>query len=566
MTAKRGQGVDPLHAIWQGLRKEFLWILAVSLVINIAMTSPMLYMLQIYDRVVISQNEFTLLGLTAVLLVALVFMTFAERARSALLIRVGERLDVGLSDWLMQHAYAGMLAGRRANQPQQVNDLRMLQQALSGPGMFALFDSPWLPIYLGILYLLHPMLGVIALGFALAQVLATWLLQRVTDHAAIEAESHDIKANELLFRRLRHVETVEAMGMLGSIRADWHELTRAQRQSQERFEKLAHRLGLIATLMKQAQPSLILGAGALLAIRGDISLGAMAAAQMLMAKTLQPIDQLIAAWPQLGQAKIAYDRIKLQVREGLERGLSSWDASASPASEATASPGAVAAQAKLELDRVSVKPPGTAPVLFENFSLVLQPGRSYALLGPSGIGKSSLAKMIVGVWQAPKGEVRWAGHAVSDWDRLGLRSSIGYLPQDVVLMEGSIAENIGRLQSDDAEGITEAAQMAGVHEMILRMPRGYDTAVGEAGSYLSAGQRQRIGLARALYGNPKLLVLDEPNASLDPAGEEALGAALLAAKAKGAIVLVITHRSAVLGFCDEVIDLTTWRKQGEEAQ
>jgi ATP-binding cassette subfamily C exporter for protease/lipase len=437
--------------------------------------------------------------------------------------------------------------------------------------MFALFDSPWLPIYLGILYLLHPMLGAIALGFAFFQVLVTWLLQRVTDRAALEAEDQDIRANELLFRRLRHVETVEAMGMLATIRNDWLGLIQTQRLKQERYEKLAHRIGLIATLMKQAQPSLILGAGALLAIRGDISLGAMAAAQMLMSKTLQPIDQLIAAWPQLGQAKIAYDRIQTQVYEGLDRGLSAWDAGRAPehlqaggtVSEGLRQQGQASVKASpptaLVLEAVSVKPPGSGPILFEDFSLTLEPGRSYALVGPSGIGKSTLAKLIVGVWQTAMGSVRWGGQVASHWDALGMRSSIGYLPQDVVLMEGSIAENIGRLQAEDAEGIVAAAQMAGVHEMILRMSRGYDTAVGEAGGYLSAGQRQRIGLARALYGKPKLLVLDEPNASLDPAGEEALGAALMAAKAEGAIVLVITHRSAVLRFCDEVIDLSQWR-------
>jgi len=234
------------------------------------------------------------------LLLSLGFMAAAERLRSALLIRVGKRLDIGLSDLLMKQAFSGELMGQRSNLGQLFNDLRQLQQALAGPGMFALFDAPWLPIYLGILYLLHPSLGYIAMGFALIQLLATWLTQGVTNRAALEAEASDIKLQDMLFRRLRHVETVEAMGMLAGIRALWIDLYAKQRDSAQHYEVLAYRMGLIGTLLKQAQPSLILGAGALLAIQGQISLGAMAAAQMLMAKTLQPIRstgcRLAPAW------------------------------------------------------------------------------------------------------------------------------------------------------------------------------------------------------------------------------------------------------------------------------
>jgi len=430
--------------------------------------------------------------------------------------------------------------------------LRQLQQALAGPGMFALFDAPWLPIYLGILYLLHPSLGYIAMGFALIQLLATWLTQGVTNRAALEAEASDIKLQDMLFRRLRHVETVEAMGMLAGIRALWIDLYAKQRDSAQHYEVLAYRMGLIGTLLKQAQPSLILGAGALLAIQGQISLGAMAAAQMLMAKTLQPIDQLVAAWPQLGSAKLAYERLKAQIDRhwGV---ASSWQEQ--KLGERTLPEGA-----ELVVEALRIAPPNAEKPLIVSFTQRFDAGRVYAVTGASGVGKSTLAKQLLGIWPATscdvqRDPVQWAGVRMAQIDELGWRARVGYLPQDVVLMEGRIAENIGRMNDEDYEGIAAAAMAAGVHEMILRMPKGYDTQVGEGGGYLSAGQRQRIGLARALYGNPRLLVLDEPNASLDPAGEAALGAALLHAKSQGAIVILITHRAGVLQYCDEILEL-----------
>ena len=544
--------MDALKQVMAGLRQEFIWVLMVSLVINIALISPMIYMLQVYDRVLISQNEFTLLGLTGVLLLSLGFMAAAERLRSALLIRVGKRLDIGLSDLLMKQAFSGELMGQRSNLGQLFNDLRQLQQALAGPGMFALFDAPWLPIYLGILYLLHPSLGYIALGFALIQLLATWLTQGVTNRAALEAEASDIKLQDMLFRRLRHVETVEAMGMLAGIRALWIDLYAKQRDSAQHYEVLAYRMGLIGTLLKQAQPSLILGAGALLAIQGQISLGAMAAAQMLMAKTLQPIDQLVAAWPQLGSAKLAYERLKAQIDRhwGV---ASSWQ-------EQKLGERTLPGGAELVVEALRIAPPNAEKPLIVSFTQRFEAGRVYAITGASGVGKSTLAKQLLGIWPAAscdvqRDPVQWAGVPMAQIDELGWRARVGYLPQDVVLMEGRIAENIGRMHDEDHEGIAAAAMAAGVHEMILRMPKGYDTQVGEGGGYLSAGQRQRIGLARALYGNPRLLVLDEPNASLDPAGEAALGAALLHAKSQGAIVILITHRAGVLQYCDEILEL-----------
>jgi len=544
--------MDALKQVMAGLRQEFIWVLMVSLVINIALISPMIYMLQVYDRVLISQNEFTLLGLTGVLLLSLGFMAAAERLRSALLIRVGKRLDIGLSDLLMKQAFSGELMGQRSNLGQLFNDLRQLQQALAGPGMFALFDAPWLPIYLGILYLLHPSLGYIAMGFALIQLLATWLTQGVTNRAALEAEASDIKLQDMLFRRLRHVETVEAMGMLAGIRALWIDLYAKQRDSAQHYEVLAYRMGLIGTLLKQAQPSLILGAGALLAIQGQISLGAMAAAQMLMAKTLQPIDQLVAAWPQLGSAKLAYERLKAQIDRhwGV---ASSWQEQ--KLGERTLPEGAA-----LVVEALRIAPPNAEKTLIVSFTQRFEAGKVYAITGASGVGKSTLAKQLLGIWPAAscdvqRDPVQWAGVPMAQIDEFGWRARVGYLPQDVVLMEGRIAENIGRMHDEDHEGIAAAAMAAGVHEMILRMPKGYDTQVGEGGGYLSAGQRQRIGLARALYGNPKLLVLDEPNASLDPAGEAALGAALLHAKSQGAIVILITHRAGVLKYCDEILEL-----------
>jgi ATP-binding cassette subfamily C exporter for protease/lipase len=419
-----------------------------------------------------------------------------------------------------------------------LSDLTELRQFLTGAGIIAFFDAPWTPIYIGVLFFLHPFLGWTAIGFALIQsAVAYW-----GHHKALApSQALSLKQSQSIAQvhaKLRTSEAVEAMGMLEALRQRWQIHQDAYLVQHAQTHGSQHRVTAISKWLRYAQQSLALGAGALLVIRGDLTPGAMIAANVLTTRALAPIDMLVSSWRQFLSTRQAYQRLSDLLTE--------FDGEV-PAVQKLPPQGAV------RLDHVVVNAPNDTKPILKNVQLNLQPGAVTVVLGPSGSGKSTLARVLLGVWPCSSGTVWWGERPITAWSPEERGAAVGYLPQDVELFDGSIADNIARLQTPDPEKVIAAAQAAGLHEAILRFPKGYDTPIGMSGGLLSGGQRQRLGLARAIYGHPSLIVLDEPNANLDDAGEAALLQTVLHLKAQGATVVLISHRTGVIRIADQLV-------------
>ena len=529
-------------------RNEFLMVGLFSMLANVLMLTPTLYMLQVYDRVIASQSELTLLAMSLLALALFGVMAFAEWLRSRVLVRAGVRLDERLGTQVFNASFESHLSQTGSSPARSFGDLLQVRQFLTGNGIFAFFDAPWAPIYMAVLFMLHPWLGVLGLFFAAIQVLLAWVGHRHTlapSEAAVAANS---EAGSFLQSKLRNSEVIESMGMLDNLRQRWAKRHADALVQGTAAQALTQRVVAWSKFIRYSQQSLALGAGALLVIDGQLSPGGMIAANVLMNRALGPIDQIVSGWRGFIGAAAAFGRL-----EKLLLGFPPRDAALSR----------VAPQGQLDVRDVVASAPGRSTPILKNVSLTLASGTVLAVLGPSGSGKSTLARVIMGIWPDVSGNVLLDGLPLSSWDRGELGPHLGYLPQDIELFEGTLAENIARFGKVDSAQVIEAARCAGLHDMILRFPKGYDTPIGEAGALLSGGQRQRIGLARAIYGNPALIVLDEPNANLDEAGEAALVKTVQTMKAKGKTVVLITHRPGVLAVADRVLLLIDGRVQAE---
>lgn len=529
--------------LW-AFRREFVSVGVFSLVINLMLLTPSLYMLQVYDRVLVSQSGTTLAVLSLVALFFFAVMGFSEWVRSRVLVRAGVRFDEAINTRVFRANFAAALDQTGRSPSQAFTDLTNLRQFLTGNGIFAFFDAPWTPIYVGVLFLLHPMLGGLALVFALVLVGLTWLTHRVTRASTEAVLSSTAEVNAFLFSKLKNAEVVEALGMLDSLRRRWrnrqNRLLAASSQSQD----IGRRMQSLTKFTRLAQQSLMLGAGALLVIEGELTIGGMIAASVLVGRALAPIDLLAATWKSFFTALSAY--------RSLSELLAAYP---EPATRPVSSPlkGAVRVE-----NLVATAPGRQAPIL-DGLSAEFPAGEITAIIGPSGSGKSTLARAILGIWPHVQGRVLLDGVPIAQLDRAELGPHLGYLPQDIELLDGSIADNIARFGPVDPEAVITAAKRTGIHEMILRFPQGYDTPVGTGGIALSGGQRQRIGLARAIYAEPALIVLDEPNSNLDDVGEAALAATLRSLKELGKTVLMITHRPQALAVADRILLLMDGR-------
>ncbi|WP_020406219.1 type I secretion system permease/ATPase [Hahella ganghwensis] len=511
-----------------------------SAVINLLMLVPAIYMLQVYDRVLASGNGYTLLMLTLLATGLYMLMGALEWVRSLLVIRIGDQLDYHLSARVYNASFRHQLNGAQTDASQGVNDLNQVRQFMTGSTLFAFFDAPWFPFYLLVIFLFHPWLGSLALAGGMLLLILACVNERWSKNSLQKASEYMASSSQLAASQLRHAETIEAMGLLGQLRQRWQRIHRQSLLHQSDASERSALINAITKTTRTALQSFMLGLGAYLALQGEITPGMMVAGSILVGRMLSPVEQLVSVWRQWANTQIAKRRLQalLDAYPPKSAGLS------------LAKP-----KGALRVEGVSVIAPGGKIPSLVNVSFTLGAGEVLGVVGASGSGKSSLLRALVGAWPPRLGNIRLDGADIRQWDKSELGPSIGYLPQDVSLFSGTVGENIARFGDLDTGKIVEAAKLAGVHDLILTLPGGYDTMLAEGGAGLSGGQKQRIALARALYGKPSLVVLDEPNANLDETGEAALANAIRQLKSSGQTVILATHRVGVLAHTDKILAL-----------
>ncbi|OZY58246.1 type I secretion system permease/ATPase [Pseudomonas lundensis] len=546
MKRLKSSPVAPLIHVLADYKKILISVGCFTALINILMLVPSIYMLQVYDRVLSSQNTTTLAMLSLMVVGFFIFIGTLETVRSFIVIRIGSQLERRFNQQVYRAAFERNLFSGQAHAGQALGDLTLIRQFVTGPALFAFFDAPWFPVYLFVIYLFNTWLGVFATAGAAVLIALACVNEVMTRKSLSQASVYSQQSSQLATSHLHNAETIQAMGMLGVLRKRWFNVHSRFLTEQNNASDTGAVIGSVSKTLRLCLQSLVLGLGALLVIQGDMSAGMMIAGSILMGRVLSPIDQLIAVWKQWSSAKLAYQRLDNLLREH-------------PAvQENMALP---APNGHLSFEQVSAAPPGVRLPTLHQVSFSLQAGEVLGVLGASGSGKSTLARVLVGVWPTLAGTVRLDGADIHQWNRDQLGPYIGYLPQDIELFSGSIADNIARFRDADPQQVVAAAQQAGVHEMILRLPQGYDTLLGDDGSGLSGGQKQRVALARALYGGPRLVVLDEPNSNLDAVGDAALTRAIAQLKAQGCTVVLVTHRSASLAQADKLLVLNEGRTQ-----
>lgn len=518
------------------LRPLVLLAAAVSLVLNLALLGPALYMLQVFDRVFASRSVETLLMLSLLAVLALALAYFMDAVRASALAWAGRALDRRLSPVALASVLRDAAAPSARPDSDVLRDIAQLRSFLAGSGIHALFDAPWLPIYLVVIALMHPVLGLTAaLGACLLAALAV-LTEKLT-HGHVRQVLTRSRATAHRAQALtRNAEVIIGMGMTGAAVAAWRANHEQLLDAQARVSDTGARLSALARIARQGLQIAMLGVGAWLVIGLHASDGIMVAATILLGRALQPVERLIGGWKAMIDARSAWQRLGTRT---VAHGERSSLALPPPAG-------------RLALERVVFTPVAQRPALIKSVSFVVEAGESLGIVGPSASGKTTLIRLLLGIWRPQSGVVRLDGADIAFWDREALGQHVGYLPQDVELFAGTVAQNIARLAAVESQKVVEAAKLAHAHEMILRLPEGYDTQIGESGSVLSGGQRQRIALARAVYGAPRLVVLDEPNANLDAEGERALSAALAELKHRRCTVVLVGHRPAMMSMLDKL--------------
>jgi PrtD family type I secretion system ABC transporter len=548
MAAAPGVRRSELGDALRACRSAFLGVGIMSCMINLLYLTGSLFMLEVYDRVLPSRSVPTLVGLAILAGGLYVAQGVLDLLRSRILGRIGTALDESLNSRVFDAIVRlPLTVGGRNEGVQPLRDLDNVRSFLSSMGPSAFFDLPWLPFYLAICFAFHVMIGLTALVGAIILVSLTVVTEFLSRTPAREAMGLAARRNDLAATSRRNAEVLVAMGMSGRLNARWSVANEKYLAGNQRASDVAGGLGAIAKVMRMMLQSAVLAVGAYLVIHQEATAGIIIAGSILSARALAPVDLAIAHWKGFVAARQSWDR--------LNRLLESLPAQAAQTLLQNPS-------SRLSVEAVSIAPPGEQKIVVQDVTFALDAGNGVGVIGPSGSGKSSLARALVGVWQPFRGKVRLDGAALDQWSSDVRGRHIGYLPQDVELFAGSVAQNICRFDPEaNSEGIIAAAKEAGVHQMIIKMRDGYDTQIGEQGAALSAGQAQRVALARALYGDPFLIVLDEPNSNLDTEGDEALTRAVRAARERGAIVVVVAHRPVGIEAVDMLLVLKDGRMQ-----
>jgi PrtD family type I secretion system ABC transporter len=548
MAAVPGVRRSELGEALRACRSAFIGVGVMSCMINLLYLTGSIFMLEIYDRVLPSRSVPTLVGLVILAGGLYIAQGVLDLIRGRILARIGTSLDEALSGRVFETVVRlPLIAGGRNEGLQPLRDLDNIRSFLSSMGPGAFFDLPWLPFYLAICFAFHVLIGLTALVGALILVTLTVLTEFMTRKPAREAMGLAARRNDLAAASRRNAEVLVAMGMSGRLTKRWGVANENYLTGNQRTSDVAGGLGATAKVMRMMLQSAVLGVGAYLVIHQEATAGVIIAGSILSARALAPVDLAIAHWKGFVAARQSWHR--------LNRLLGSLPAQGAPTR-------LQAPSRRLSVEGVSIVPPGDQRVIVQDVTFALEAGNGLGIIGPSGSGKSSLVRALVGVWQPVRGKVRLDAAALDQWSSDVLGRHVGYLPQDVELFAGSVAQNICRFDPDAiSENIIAAAKDAGVHEMVVKMTEGYETQVGEQGVSLSAGQAQRVALARALYGEPFLIVLDEPNSNLDTEGDEALTRAVRAARERGAIVVVVAHRPIGIEAVDMLLVLKDGRVQ-----
>lgn len=538
MMAPRSK-TTPLDEALAACRWQFASVGAFSGVANLLQLTVPLYMMMVFDRVLTARSGDTLFFLTAIALFALLVLALLEGVRSLVMHRLAAWVELRAAPEAFHRGLEAQLRGLPYRM-EALRDLAACRGYLGSGGALALYDLPWVPIYLAVIFMLHPLLGLVAAGGALLLFGLTLLSELVTSRLLREAATAAQRTQSRTEAMARNAEVIDSMGMAPAVLARWRagmgEFLPAQAQAGDRAAII-----LAATkFCRLAVQLAVLGVGAWLTLRQQVTPGASIAASIVMGRALAPVEQVIGGWRQLVQARQSFQRLLAFLRMPPAR----------PSAIAPPPP-----QGRLSLERVTYGFPGTATAMIKGISLHLEPGEALAVIGPSAAGKTTLIRLVMGTLPPNAGTARLDGADVFLWPREDFGRHVGYLPQAVELFDGTVFQNIARMGEAAPEQVFEAARLAGCHEMILRLPRGYDTEIGEGGQHLSGGQRQMIGLARALFGNPRLIVLDEPNSNLDGESEAILLHSLARAKQAGATLILVSHRPGLVQVADKVLVL-----------
>ncbi|MDD9717271.1 type I secretion system permease/ATPase [Dinoroseobacter sp. PD6] len=536
-----GKGLEELGAIRRANMPLFAWVFVFSIFVNALMLTGPLYMLQVYDRVLGSQSEETLLALSVLVAFLFLMMGILDWARGRVLARAGARMQDTLDQRVFSASLRKSLRQGQTTAATGLRDLESMQRLLSSPALLAVFDIPWTPLFVAAIFMFHPWLGYLALVGGTFLILVTVLNQWLTSRPVSKANEASARAEMMSQQLAGGAETVESLGMRGAAFTRW---SKVRAESLSETLTSSDRTGGFSTLTKTFRlflQSAMLGLGAYLVLQQQLTAGAMIAGSILMGRALAPIEMAIGQWP-LVQRAMKGRRDLIELLDAIP-----------PDPERTPLP---KPKARLVVEQLIVVPPGEAQAALRSVSFTVSPGEACGVIGQSGAGKSTLARALTGIWPVAGGKIRLDGAALDQFGPDVLGTHIGYLPQQVVLFDGTIAENIARLAPQpDAQAVVDAAKRADAHEMILKLPNGYDTMLLGSQTRLSGGQMQRIGLARALYGDPVLLVLDEPNSNLDNSGSQALNAAVARMKKDGKAVLIMAHRPAAIEQCDTLLVL-----------
>ena len=514
-----------------GYKKIFKAVGIFTACINLLLLVPSIYMLEVYDRVLTSRNEMTLIMLTLMIIGLYLIYAALDAIRTYTVIEMGKKIDAELNQRTYTAAYEQNLRLKGASAGQALNDLSTIRQFVTGPSLFAFFDAPWFPFYLAVIFVFNFWLGLFSTICTTILIVVAIVNEKITHEPLGKANALAVQSSNIASNNLRQAEVLESMGMLPALRARWFELHSQFLEWQAVASQRAAAMGAVTKFMRTLMQSLTLGFAAYLVLQNSLSPGMMIAATILLGKALSPVESVINIWRQWRGVVSSYERLEKLLAENQPR----------VAGMSLERPAGF-----LEMDQVYAAPPGMNEPVIKGVTFKIEPGDVLGVIGPSASGKSTLGRVAVGIWPGVPNCARIDGADVYRWNKDELGPAIGYMPQDIELFPGTVSENIARFGEFESADVIAAAKTAGVHDMVLRFPQGYDTKIGEGGVGLSGGQKQRLALARALYGNPSLVVLDEPNSNLDDAGELALIKAILELRQRKAAVMIITHRNSIL--------------------